>query len=80
MYAIMFLLTSVLAWIMLSDWAVKLLEKYSLGYLKPNCENGACYGVIVAHKVMFSLFLLHLGLCIIVRNLTEASAAKIQYG
>lgn len=36
---------------MLSNWAVKKLEHLTLDYMKFDCKEGSCYGVIgVSHK------------------------------
>ncbi|CEJ03266.1 hypothetical protein RMCBS344292_17254 [Rhizopus microsporus] len=45
-YAIIFLLNSIIAWLMLSNWAIKQIQKLPLDYLKLNCTEGSCYGII----------------------------------
>ncbi|CAG8516521.1 16336_t:CDS:2 [Cetraspora pellucida] len=76
-----------LAWIMLSDWALKQLEKISLDYLKLTCkkdngEDGICYGVLAVHRICFALSLFHfiLGLLVINVNDTRDKRASIQNG
>ncbi|KAI9271998.1 serine incorporator/TMS membrane protein [Sporodiniella umbellata] len=58
-YAIIFLFNSILAWLMLSNWAVKRLEHMTLDYMKFDCKEGSCYGVIGVHRVSFALVLFH---------------------
>jgi serine incorporator 1/3 len=31
---------------MLSDWAIRQLEKITYDYLHLNCEEGTCYGIL----------------------------------
>lgn len=31
---------------MLTDWAIKLIAKWSYDYIKMSCEEGKCYGVL----------------------------------
>ncbi|CAG8492434.1 11814_t:CDS:2 [Scutellospora calospora] len=76
-----------LAWIMLSDWALKQLEKISLDYLKLTCKkddgkDGICYGVLAVHRICFALSLFHfiLGLLVIKVNSTKDKRAAIQNG
>ncbi|KAI9245462.1 serine incorporator/TMS membrane protein [Sporodiniella umbellata] len=58
-YALIFLLNSMLAWLMLSDFAVKQISKITLDYLKLSCVGGKCYGTIAVHRVCFALFFFH---------------------
>jgi hypothetical protein len=43
---IIFLLNSVLAWIMKTDMAIKLIQKWSFDYIKMDCAGEKCYGVL----------------------------------
>ncbi|CAG8646612.1 1839_t:CDS:2 [Acaulospora morrowiae] len=52
-YAIVLLMNSMLAWIMLTDWAIKQLEKITYEYLKLDCEEGTCYGVLAVRSFHF---------------------------
>ncbi|KAF8322723.1 TMS membrane protein/tumor differentially expressed protein [Clavulina sp. PMI_390] len=81
-FAIIFLLNSMLAWIMNSDWAIKLLEKWSYDYIKMDCTGGKCYGVLAVHRICFALTLFHAVLAaslVGVKN-TKAKRAAIQNG
>ncbi|CAJ0638980.1 5146_t:CDS:2 [Entrophospora sp. SA101] len=79
-YAIIFLINSMLAWLMLSDWAIKHLEKIT--HLHLSCPEGTCYGVLAVHRVCFALSLFHLiiGLLVIKVNSTRDKRASIQNG
>jgi hypothetical protein len=43
---IIFSLNSMLAWIMKSDLAIRQIEKWSMDYIKMDCSEGKCYGVL----------------------------------
>ncbi|KAF0493899.1 serine incorporator/TMS membrane protein [Gigaspora margarita] len=82
-FALIFIMNSILAWIMLSEWALKQLEKISPDYLKLTCkEDGICYGVLAVHRICFALSLFHfiLGLLVIKVNDTRDKRASIQNG
>ncbi|CAI2175354.1 15693_t:CDS:2 [Funneliformis geosporum] len=81
-FAIIFLLNSMLAWIMLSDWAIKQLEKILHDYLQLNCKEGTCYGVLAVHRICFALSLFHLFLGLLVVGVydTRDKRASIQNG
>ncbi|CEJ00743.1 hypothetical protein RMCBS344292_14792 [Rhizopus microsporus] len=81
-YAIIFLLNSIIAWLMLSNWAIKQIQKLPLDYLKLNCTEGSCYGIIAVHRICFALVLFHalLGLLLLgVRN-SRQPRSSIQNG
>ncbi|CAG8578338.1 6512_t:CDS:2 [Ambispora gerdemannii] len=81
-FAIIFLLNSMLAWIMLSDWAIKKLESITYDYLKLNCPEGTCYGVLAVHRICFALSLFHFLLGVLVTGVydTHDKRASIQNG
>ena len=41
-----FCLNSMLAWVMKSKAAIHLIEKWSYDYIKMDCDDGKCYGVL----------------------------------
>ncbi|PKY48316.1 TMS membrane protein/tumor differentially expressed protein [Rhizophagus irregularis] len=71
-----------LAWIMLSDWAIKQLEKITYDYLHLNCQEGTCYGILAVHRICFALSFFHfiLGLLVIGVKDTHDNRAAIQNG
>ncbi|GBC50090.2 serine incorporator/TMS membrane protein [Rhizophagus irregularis DAOM 181602=DAOM 197198] len=81
-FAIILLLNSMLAWIMLSDWAIKQLEKITYDYLHLNCQEGTCYGILAVHRICFALSFFHfiLGLLVIGVKDTHDNRAAIQNG
>ena len=48
-----------LAWLMKTPMAIKLIEKWSYDYIKMDCSNDKCYGVLAVHRVCFALALFH---------------------
>lgn len=68
---------------MLSDWAIRQLEKMTYEYLHLKCkDDGSCYGVLAVHRICFALSLFHffLGLLVIGVNDTRDKRASIQNG
>lgn len=81
-YSLILLVNSMLSWLMLSDWAIKRLQNWSYNYLKLDCKEGTCYGVLAVHRINFALGLFHLilaGLLVGVNN-TKTRRAAIQNG
>ncbi|GFP53632.1 membrane protein TMS1 [Trichoderma asperellum] len=81
-YALLLLVNSILAWIMLTDWAIEKLQHLALDYVKINCPTGQCYGWLAAHRINFALGLLHLifaGLLFGVQS-SKSPRAAIQNG
>ncbi|KAG6017307.1 hypothetical protein E4U54_007772 [Claviceps lovelessii] len=59
-YALLLLVNSILAWIMLTPWAIEKLQHLALDYVKINCPNGQCYGWLAVHRINFALGLFHI--------------------
>ncbi|KAF5025180.1 hypothetical protein F66182_2756 [Fusarium sp. NRRL 66182] len=59
-YALLLLVNSILAWIMLTPWAIKKLQKLTLDYVTINCPTGECHGWFAVHRINFALGLFHL--------------------
>ncbi|KAM6515948.1 Membrane protein tms1 [Fusarium falciforme] len=59
-YALLLLVNSILAWIMLTPWAIKKLQKLTLDWVTINCPTGACHGWFAVHRINFALGLFHL--------------------
>ncbi|KAI8073154.1 serine incorporator/TMS membrane protein [Gongronella butleri] len=81
-FAIIFLFNSIFAWLMLSNWAIKQLQHMTLDYLKIECAEGTCYGIIAVHRVCFALVLFHtiLGLLLLGVQDSRQKRAAIQNG
>ena len=81
-YALLFLINSILSWIMLTDWAVKKLEHLTLDYMKIKCMGGECYGFFAVHRINFALGLFHLLLALLLVGVhsTRNPRAGIQNG
>lgn len=61
-YAFLFLLYSLISWLMLSDWAVKELTKRfdRIPFYRLDCPEGLCYGTLAVYRMSFALCLFHL--------------------
>ncbi|ORY01015.1 TMS membrane protein/tumor differentially expressed protein [Basidiobolus meristosporus CBS 931.73] len=81
-YAAMFLISSLLSWIMLSDWASSKYEAITYGYLTINCPDNNCYKTYAIHRICFALSLYHLILSALVWNVNDSREprATIQNG
>ena len=71
-----------LAWLMKTPMAIKLIEKWSYDYIKMDCTNDKCYGVLAVHRVCFALSLFHaiLSASLIGVQHTRDKRAAIQNG
>ncbi|CAE6516047.1 unnamed protein product [Rhizoctonia solani] len=81
-FAIIFALNSTLAWVMRTDRAIKLVEKWSYDYIKMDCSNDKCYGVLAVHRICFALCLFHglLSVSLIGVKDTRDKRAAVQNG
>ena len=50
-YALQFLMTAIVSWLMLTDYAGKKLESISYGYMTLECGKGKCHGVLAVYRV-----------------------------
>eukprot|EP00158_Paraphelidium_tribonemae_P003862 Partr_v1_DN26419_c0_g1_i1_m24149 putative serine incorporator len=61
-YGFLFLINSIIAWVMLTDWAIEKLkerfEKYP--FYTIDCPEGYCYGTLATYRVTFALCMFHL--------------------
>ena len=81
-YALLLLVNSILAWIMLTPWAIEKLQHLTFDYVKINCPTGQCYGWLAVHRINFALGLFHLllaGLLFGVKS-SKSPRAAIQNG
>ncbi|KAK9727871.1 Membrane protein tms1 [Basidiobolus ranarum] len=81
-YAGIFLVSSLLSWLMLTDWAMKTLSDITYGYLTLHCPEGRCYGAFAVHRICFALALFHFILSALVWNVNDSREprASIQNG
>ncbi|KAK4053989.1 Membrane protein tms1 [Microbotryomycetes sp. JL221] len=81
-FSLLLLLNSLLAWLMLTDWAIKAISKWSYDYIKMNCPEGKCYGVLAVHRICFALALFHAILAVVLIGVkdTRTKRAAIQNG
>ncbi|KAJ7650425.1 serine incorporator/TMS membrane protein [Roridomyces roridus] len=81
-FAIIFSLNSILAWIMKTELVIELIRKWSYDYIKMECANDKCYGVLAVHRICFALTLFHtiLSLSLIGVKDTRDKRAAIQNG
>ncbi|RDA89458.1 hypothetical protein CP533_6679 [Ophiocordyceps camponoti-saundersi (nom. inval.)] len=81
-YALLLLVNSILAWVMLTPWAIEKLQHLTFDYVKINCPTGQCYGWLAVHRINFALGLLHIllaGLLLGVKS-SRGPRATIQNG
>ncbi|KZO91127.1 TMS membrane protein/tumor differentially expressed protein [Calocera viscosa TUFC12733] len=81
-FAIIFCLNSMLAWLMKTPFMIRLIEKWSYDYIKMECTEGKCYGVLAVHRICFALSLFHfiLGALLIGVNNTRDKRSAVQNG
>ncbi|CAK5268765.1 unnamed protein product [Mycena citricolor] len=81
-FAIIFLLNSILAWVMKTQLVIELIRKWSYDYIKMECDNDKCYGVLAVHRICFALALFHaiLSLALIGVKDTRDKRAALQNG
>ncbi|TGZ82945.1 putative membrane protein TMS1 [Ascodesmis nigricans] len=58
-YALIFLVNSILSWIMLTPWAIRKLEHLALDALPISCFGEQCYGFVAVHRINFALGVFH---------------------
>ena len=81
-YAFILLVNSIIAWIMLTPWAIKKLEHITLDYMTI-CTNGhQCYGFMAVQRINFGLAVFHFLLAILLLGVqtTRDSRAALQNG
>lgn len=81
-YAILFLVNSILSWIMLTDWAIRKLEHLTLDYVQIRCHGEECYGFVAVHRINFALGVFHLIMALLLVGVhsTKNPRAGIQNG
>ncbi|KAJ1911221.1 Membrane protein tms1 [Mycoemilia scoparia] len=81
-YATLFLVNSILASVMTTNWAIEKVKHISWGIINLKCEQDTCYGVLAVHRICFALSLWHLILMFVVWGVSDSRhpRAKIQNG
>lgn len=82
-YAVLLCINSIISWVMLTDWAIKKLEKLTFNYVHLRCAGGGeCYGFVSVHRINFALGLFHviMALLLIGVHSTRNPRAGIQNG
>ncbi|KAG2341376.1 TMS membrane protein/tumor differentially expressed protein [Suillus weaverae] len=81
-FAIIFILNSLLAWLMKTPFAIRKIEHWSYDYIKMDCVEGKCYGVLAVHRICFALSIFHaiLSLSLIGVQESRDKRAAIQNG
>ena len=71
-FGLLFLFNAILSWISLSDAWNKKLEELAHGYLKIQCPQGNCYGVLSVHRIQFALTIFHFILSLLMLNVKSS--------
>ncbi|KAJ8586934.1 TMS membrane protein/tumor differentially expressed protein [Rhizopogon salebrosus TDB-379] len=81
-FAVIFILNSLLAWLMKTPFAIHKIEQWSYDYIKMDCDEGKCYGVLAVHRICFALSLFHAILSVSLIGVKESrdKRAAIQNG
>ncbi|KIW26131.1 uncharacterized protein PV07_09255 [Cladophialophora immunda] len=81
-YAMILLVNSILAWIMLTPWAIKKLEHLTLDYMNFKCGSSECYGYFAVQRINFALGMFHLILSVLLIGVrsTKDTRAGLQNG
>ncbi|KIW83119.1 hypothetical protein AYO20_08989 [Fonsecaea nubica] len=81
-YAMILLVNSILAWIMLTPWAIKKLEHLTLDYMTFKCGSSECYGYFAVQRINFALGMFHLILSVLLIGVrsTKDTRAGLQNG
>ncbi|KAK5043373.1 Membrane protein tms1 [Exophiala sideris] len=81
-YAMILLVNSILAWIMLTPWAIRKLEHLTLDYMNFKCGSNECYGYFAVQRINFALGLFHFILSVLLAGVrsTKDTRAGLQNG
>ncbi|KAK3691874.1 Membrane protein tms1 [Vermiconidia calcicola] len=81
-YALILLVNSLISWLLLTDWAVKKLQKVLLDYVTIDCFGQNCFGFAAVHRVNFALGLFHCVMAVMLLgvNSSKDKRAPIQNG
>src|ERR1700761_5041044 len=81
-YAMILLVNSIVAWIMLTPWAIKKLEHLTLDYMTFKCGSSQCYGYFAVQRINWALGIFHLILAVLLIGVqsTKDTRAGLQNG
>lgn len=81
-YALLLLVNSILAWIMVTPWAINKLQHLTLDYMTISCPTGDCYGWVAVHRINFALGLFHLVMMLLLLGVNNSKdpRSNIQNG
>jgi hypothetical protein len=81
-YALILMVNSIFAWIMLTPWAINKLQHLTFDYMKISCPEGACYGWVAVHRINFALGMFHAVLALLLLGVRSSKdpRAGIQNG
>ncbi|KAK9366052.1 serine incorporator/TMS membrane protein [Lipomyces kononenkoae] len=81
-YALIFIVNSILSWVMLTNWAIEKLEAITRNYMKFRCFGSECTGFAAVHRFNFALAVFHfvLGVVLIGVYSVRNKRADIQNG
>jgi hypothetical protein len=71
----LFLVNSIVAWMLLSGWAIQWLQKRleNVPYYHLECPEGACYGTLATYRITFTSTLFHLIMAGLTYNVRSSS-------
>ncbi|MCJ1351782.1 MAG: hypothetical protein MMC33_001766 [Icmadophila ericetorum] len=75
-YACILMINSIVAWLMLTPWALKKLEHLTLDYMAITCDGKQCYGYVAVQRVNFALGLFHLILSILLLGVKSSKDGR----
>lgn len=76
------LVNSIVAWVMLTPWAIRKLEHLTLDYMTFKCGSSNCYGYFAVQRINFALALFHFFLSILLIGVksTKDTRSGLQNG
>ena len=75
-YACILMINSIVAWLMLTPWALKKLERLTLDYMAITCQGKQCYGYVAVQRVNFALGLFHLILSVLLLGVKSSKEGR----
>jgi serine incorporator 1/3 len=75
-YAVLLLINSIAAWIMLTPWAMRKLQHLTLDYMNFECNSDSCYGFIAVQRLNWALGVFHLILAVLLIGVTSTKNGR----